>query len=261
MNNDKVDERTSLGKRKELESSLSLPTKTEESEPMELSSSPLPLQVDAAFERMFGYSWEFANRKHISSVSPSSSFHKQLIQIFGPLRTSRILKQLSSSSTAKVEAAVAVTTMSTIDAANDNDPSMEEKYKKIRLEKHDYKNIELPKHMTTAVELPVSTTTSSLPRISSSIMNNNTKSSNLDEVLKQIAGKKQINTVEKSSKDWEGFKETDKTLQDDLERTAQSKNAYLVKQDFLNRVDQRKFELEKNERDLERSRRAPPSIK
>jgi len=28
-----------------------------------------------------------------------------------------------------------------------------------------------------------------------------------------------------------------------------------VKQDFLNRVDQRKFELEKEERDRERSRR------
>ena len=79
--------------------------------------------------------------------------------------------------------------------------------------------------------------------------------SNLDTVLQQISGPKKLNTVEKTSNDWESFKETETTLKDELERTAQSKNAYLVKQDFLNRVDQRTFEIEKTQRDKERTTR------
>merc|ERR1719343_1888751 len=101
---------------------------------------------------------------------------------------------------------------------------------------------------TTKSQQPISCTTTAVATA--------VPTSNLDNVLSKIAGKKQLNTVEKSSNDWEGFKEPDKTLQDELERNAQSKNAYLVKKDFLNRVDQRKFELEKIERDRERSRRA-----
>ena len=45
-------------------------------------------------------------------------------------------------------------------------------------------------------------------------------------------------------------------LQDELEKKAQGKDAFLVKQDFMNRVDHRKFELEKEERDRERAKRA-----
>jgi len=127
----------------------------------------------------------------------------------------------------------------------------------MRLEEKDYKNIALPNHMVSSSP----STTANIPgaRIpGQSTKNTNvaTATSNLDSVLSQIAGKKQLNTVEKTSNDWEGFKESDKTLQDELERNAQSKNAYLVKQDFLNRIDHKKFELEKKERDRERSRRA-----
>lgn len=126
-----------------------------------------------------------------------------------------------------------------------------------------YKEIALPNHMVSAAaaDTAATTTAARAPGTGSATATTTSgataaaTSSNLDNVLSQIAGKKELNTVEKTSNDWEGFKESDKTLQDDLERTAQSKNAYLVKQDFLNRVDQRKFELEKEERDRERSRR------
>jgi hypothetical protein len=40
-----------------------------------------------------------------------------------------------------------------------------------------------------------------------------------------------------------------------LEKKAQGKDAFLVKQDFLKRVDQRKFELERDERERERVKR------
>ena len=77
----------------------------------------------------------------------------------------------------------------------------------------------------------------------------------VDAVLAQIAGPGKLSTAQKTSDDWESFKGSDKQLQDELEKTAQSKDAFLVKQDFLNRVDQRKFELEKTERERERAKR------
>ena len=80
-------------------------------------------------------------------------------------------------------------------------------------------------------------------------------SSNLDSVLANLADPKKMNTVEKTSNDWEQLKEKDAVLKEELEKKAQSKDAFLVKQDFLNRVDQRKFEIEKDERDRERAQR------
>ena len=133
----------------------------------------------------------------------------------------------------------------------------------MRLNKNDYKKIALPSHMVSSVPSIASKTHETRPSTATGAtatkQNTDVATSKLDSVLNHIAGKKELNTVEKTSNDWEGFKETDKTLQDDLERNAQSKNAYLVKQDFLNRVDHRKFELEKAERDQERSRRAAQS--
>ena len=172
------------------------------------------------------------------------------------------ISKVSSSTTATATATTTSTTYQNNSSLRRN--------KKIRLEEKDYKNIALPNHMgsatastSTAAATSATASTSATPAPTSVATTTTTTttntSSNLDSVLNQIAGKKQINTVQKSSNDWEGFKETDKTLQDELERTAQGKNAFLVKQDFLNRVDQRKFELERDDRDKERSRRAASS--
>ena len=70
----------------------------------------------------------------------------------------------------------------------------------------------------------------------------------IDHMLQQIAGPSKITTVAKTSADWDSFK-TETGLEAELEAKAQGKDAYLVKQDFLTRVDNRKFEIEKNERD------------
>jgi hypothetical protein len=266
-----------LGKRKE----PPLPPITTSTPVFSSSSKTL---VDAAFERMFGYSWgtTFDLSSTSSSSNNNNNSEQQMVQIFGPLRTARILNQkwnvaappssslpsygnYKDSSIASSSTTTQRSVYSSAGNANCEKDSSTGKNKKIRLEEKDYKNIELPKHMILSSVAPSQPTTQ--PAQTTSTTNNNknknssstSTSSNLDNVLKKIAGKKQMNTVEKTSNDWEGFKETDKTLQDDLERTAQSKNAYLVKQDFLNRVDQRKFELEKVERDRERSRRAASS--
>ena len=83
--------------------------------------------------------------------------------------------------------------------------------------------------------------------------------SNVDHVLAKLAGPSKVSTVQKTSNDWESFKQTDKQLQEELEQRAQGKDAYLVKQDFLTRVDNRKFELERDQRERERAQRAAQS--
>ena len=76
----------------------------------------------------------------------------------------------------------------------------------------------------------------------------------IDAVLANLGGPQKLSTVAKTSSDWDTFK--DKTgLDEELEEKAKGKDAYLVKKDFLDRVDQRTFEVEKAERDRERAAR------
>jgi hypothetical protein len=76
----------------------------------------------------------------------------------------------------------------------------------------------------------------------------------IDAVLANLGGPQKLSTVAKTSSDWDTFK--DKTgLDEELEEKAKGKDAYLVKKDFLDRVDQRTFEVEKAGRDRERAAR------
>ena len=74
----------------------------------------------------------------------------------------------------------------------------------------------------------------------------------IDSVLANIGGPQKMSTVAKTSSDWDTFK--DRTgLDEELEEKAKGKDAYLVKKDFLDRVDQRTFEVQKAERDRKRA--------
>ena len=73
----------------------------------------------------------------------------------------------------------------------------------------------------------------------------------IDKVLSDLSGPQKISTVVKTSSDWDQFKQTH-GLEEELDQKAQGKDAYLVKKDFLNRVDLRQFEQEKADRDLKR---------
>jgi hypothetical protein len=188
---------------------------------------------------------------------------------------------------------------SNVDATTTSNDEYMGTYQRRKLEESDYKNIELPNQMnnlssvtpnvtisgtasTTTItatdtaqlnnaenapSISSNNTTTTTTTITSTNMtntkdtsNSTTTGTNLDSVLQQLVGTKKMNTVEKTNQDWESFKQnTDPTFQDELEKTAQSKDAYLIKQDFLQRVDQRRFELERSERDQERVRRAATS--
>jgi hypothetical protein len=81
------------------------------------------------------------------------------------------------------------------------------------------------------------------------------KKGGLDNLLSQISRPDKLSTMSKTAADWDMFKSTNVDLATKLEDTAMGNEAYLVKKDFLNRVDTRQFELEKAQREKERAAR------
>ncbi|KAG1708960.1 hypothetical protein DVH05_022591 [Phytophthora capsici] len=71
----------------------------------------------------------------------------------------------------------------------------------------------------------------------------------LDKVLQALDEPKKVSTMEKSSLDWDKFKEKE-GIEDEL--TQYTKDGYIEKQEFLQRLDHKRFELEKAERDKQR---------
>ena len=209
------------------------------------TTAPKRKAVDDAFERLFGYKWGTTFALKDNDIQSSSSI-QQLLAIFGPTRAARIV---GSRGTKRQKIAVDATTSSAADDLIKN-----------------YKSIPLPKTLQAATVTEtkifagqqVTTTTkaaSSSKKPSAKKANPAAGAGGVDAVLAQIAGPGKLSTAQKTSDDWESFKGSDKQLQDELEKTAQSKDAFLVKQDFLNRVDQRTFELERDERERERAKR------
>ena len=83
------------------------------------------------------------------------------------------------------------------------------------------------------------------------------KPKGVDNLLTELSRPEKLSTISKTSTDWDLFKSknADASLKEQLESRAEGNEAYLVKKDFLNRVDGRRFELEKKDRDRERSKR------
>jgi len=79
----------------------------------------------------------------------------------------------------------------------------------------------------------------------------------LDSLLTTLSRPEKLSTISKTSADWDLFKSqgANSQLKEELESKSKGKEAYLVKKDFLNRVDKRRFEIEKGEREKERAKR------
>ena len=82
--------------------------------------------------------------------------------------------------------------------------------------------------------------------------NTRRKTKNVDNLLAKLAKPDKISVTAKTAADWDLFKAKNTDLEEKLESTARGNEAYLVKRDFLGRVDQRQFEIEKLERERER---------
>lgn len=172
--------------------------------------------VDEAFLRMFGYEWGTHFGLDRRLVSSGDN---ELVQIFGLSRAARIIGVRGTAKRLKVGTEPCTKML-------------------------EYQNLLLP----TGLE-------ASSNAVSAGKQVQTKSKSQIDDVLEKLAGPSKTSTVKKTSDDWQAFKDTDKQLQDELEKQAQGKDAYLVKKDFLSRVDNRKFELEKEGRERERAKR------
>ncbi|KAG7388570.1 hypothetical protein PHYPSEUDO_012207 [Phytophthora pseudosyringae] len=71
----------------------------------------------------------------------------------------------------------------------------------------------------------------------------------LDQMLESLDEPKKVSTMEKTSLDWDKFKEKE-GIEEEL--TQYTKDGYIEKQEFLQRLDLKRFEIEKAERDKQR---------
>uniref|UniRef100_K3WLG7 BCNT-C domain-containing protein n=1 Tax=Globisporangium ultimum (strain ATCC 200006 / CBS 805.95 / DAOM BR144) TaxID=431595 RepID=K3WLG7_GLOUD len=72
----------------------------------------------------------------------------------------------------------------------------------------------------------------------------------IDQVLASLDAPKKVSTMEKTSMDWDKFKEVE-GIEEELHQY--TKDGYIEKQEFLQRVDLKQFEIEKAERDKKRA--------
>ncbi|KAI2498962.1 Bucentaur or craniofacial development [Fragilaria crotonensis] len=184
--------------------------------------------VDEAFLQMFGYN--FGTRflpKRRKVNGPSDATQDLLIRIFGPTAAAQIMATTSDTIAAtKVKRATLPTTTSrTI----------------TEVKRYAGTTIEVKRKVNARDSLDSGHADGSKPR-------------GLDSLLQELEGPGKLSTVAKTSADWESFKQ-EAGVEAEIEKQAQGKNAFLVKQDFLQRVDQRSFVQEKAKRDQERSKR------
>ncbi|KAI4469944.1 bucentaur related [Holotrichia oblita] len=80
------------------------------------------------------------------------------------------------------------------------------------------------------------------------------KAGGIGSVLNQLGKKQKITTLEKSKLDWDKFKK-EENLEEELHNFNKGKDGYLDRQDFLQRTDVRRFEIERDIRNAERNKR------
>lgn len=83
----------------------------------------------------------------------------------------------------------------------------------------------------------------------------------VDIILEQIKKKQKLSVLDKTKKDWEGFKEENKGMEEELGAYKKSSNQYLDRVGFLERADYREFERERDARLAMQAKRKPESMR
>jgi hypothetical protein len=186
--------------------------------------------VDAAFQELFGYTFgtQFVpKRRKQGDGSSTSRTEDILVSIFGPTAAAQILATSDAVTKIQVKRAPLPTKVVTTVT-------------------------EMKKYAGQTIRVTRKVNASQAAAAMAGASDGNPKG--LDSLLQALNGPGKMSTVAKTSADWDTFK-TDAGVEDEIEKQAQGKNAYLHKQDFLKRVDQRRFVDEKTKRDQERSKR------
>lgn len=186
-------------------------------EPASHLSSMQQQQVDSAFERIFGYKWGQSFRL---LRNPTTKQQRILCDVLGPQAAASIMR-ITSVGKKKMR------------------PSQSQQAMQART---------VPTNSTITSKVTTASVQSSSPAKAAA------SAGGVDQLLKDMEGPAKETTIKKTSTDWDKFK-TDTGLANKLEERAESKQAYLNRQDFLTRVDHRTFEVEKKGRDRERAKR------
>jgi len=194
-------------------------------------------KVDAAFEELFGYPW--GTRFHLEA---STQTELLLSEILGPKAAARILRRKDAAK-----------------ASTKSDYSITSKTaaKPVAHKKQQNYKAKQPAVLKVPIVPPKESNKEKFPPAAAVVPAAAKKpapeTAGVDNLLQQLNEKK-ITTITKTAADWDQFKE--KTgLGEHLEEQAESSTAFLKKQDFLNRVDNRTFEIERKERDRDRAKR------
>ncbi|PHU20421.1 hypothetical protein BC332_11572 [Capsicum chinense] len=83
----------------------------------------------------------------------------------------------------------------------------------------------------------------------------------VDMILEQIKKKQKLSVLDKTKKDWEGFKGENEGMEDELDAYKKSSNQYLDKVGFLERADYRAFERERDARLAMQAKRKAESMR
>lgn len=193
--------------------------------------------VDEVFEKLFGY--PFGTRFVVKRRRPESVVSRReciLSDIFGPSVAAELL---ATSSTVRVKEGIRVALPTTVEQTVTEVKRFAGR--NITMTRKVMVDASLTENPSDLSKHPVAAAAAAAP-------------TGLDSVLAEISGPSKLSTVAKTSADWDLYK-TKTGVEEELEKQAQSNKAYLVKQDFLKRVDERRFEHEKAQRDRQRASR------
>jgi Bucentaur or craniofacial development len=212
-------------------------------------------QVDAAFEEIFGYKWGTVFTWRLQDPGTSASLTSEqimLAKVIGKKRAAQLLQ---------LHPIIGGSTTTTTAIFNNNrDRGV--------IRKH-----QTYKHKTDTSASSIAKTAASFKKAAAGSISSGSGSpkgstmppavaagrsgGGMDQLLAEMSQSGKVTTTAKTAADWESFKATalGPGLGDKLEEHAESKGAYLKRQDFLTRVDQRQFEKEKAEREQTRAAR------
>ena len=222
----------------------------------DLSREPLSKiqlkQVDDAFEKLFGYAYgtkfDLAERDKSSVFSRMPpSLQRTLCRALGTTATARILQN-------KV-------TTTQISTPKREIPLMTRIPKRPRTIKSSMPFWSAQAPTTTTTLAQPTSTRAHLSAESNQLLapraqkvTRSKKTAGVDDLLQKMNDTGKVSTIAKTAVDWESFK-AGTGLAASLEEHTESKGAFLKRQDFLERVDHRKFAHERQERERERAKR------
>ena len=202
------------------------------------------------------------NRKYTQRIWNQLSIHRQyeLLQLRWDVPTKITKKRIMYDTDHRISsiASTTATTTTTTDAASQRQLSLESSLvhsKKKRIN-HDLTNINIHSNTTPestsnipSKDLNSTCTTTTTLSTTSNTNNNPHPKSNLSLLVQQLHGtQKQVTTITKTAMDWEQYKDQNSIMKETLEQQTTSTTAYLPKQEFLQRVDQRKYQQEQQQR-------------